>query len=160
MVKATVDLDPQEEVLGMIRRSPWMSLSRFVLAGLWILSAPLLFFPLIRLGGFGLLFVLLLLLTGLLYLRNVWKRWKETLVLVTNRRIIDIDHSHWRRRFVHEWPRAAMGKMTMTSGGLFMRLFRLSILTIHMKEPRLNIEIYGVQKAKHVKDWLDKVKSL
>jgi hypothetical protein len=160
MAKQGVELHKEEEVIGLIRRSRWMYAWSFTIGALWILLPIVLFFPLIRLGWFGWGLLVVGLLTGFVYLFAVRSRWHETILLITNERIVDIDRSHWRRRFVYEWPVHDVGKVTVESGGFILGLLRLKTLQIAMKNPKLRIEFHGVKKAERVKQLLDEVQSL
>ena len=160
MAKQGVELHKDEEVIGLIRRSRWMYAWGFSIGLLWTFLPIVLFFPLIRLGWFGWGLLIIGLLTGVFYLVAVWRRWHETMLLITNERIVDIDRSHWRRRFVYEWSVDDIDKVSFESGGFILKVLRLKTLQVAMKHPELRIEFHGVRQAERVKQLLDEVQSL
>ena len=160
MVRTNIDLRPNEEIIALIRRSPWMHAWGFAIGFLWTILPLVLFFPLIRLGWFGWGLLFLGFLSGLWYLLSIWKRWHETIFLITSERIIDVDRSHWRRMFIHEWTNHDLVSSKVEVEGVFMRLLGLRTLHIMMKDPKKRIECHGIKRAEHIKQLLDEVQSM
>lgn len=160
MAKVSIDLHPTEEIIALIRRSPFMYAWGFVIGVLWTVLSLVLFFPLIHLGWFGWCLLIFGFLSGCWYLTGIWRRWHETVFLVTSERIVDIDRSHWRRRFIYEWNVADLVSAKVESEGLLLRLFGLKTVHIMMKNPKMRIECHGIRHAENVKQLLDEVQSM
>ncbi len=160
MANHNLDLHPDEHVLGLIRASAWSYAPRFAFGALWVLVPFFLLFPLLVLGSFGVVFFLVLLGSGMVYLFKLWLRWQYTMLLVTDRRVIDIEQTGMFSRDLTELAWKDVRRIRTRQGRSWQRLFHIGAVQIKgRKRVGYNLELFGVRRVKLVGEFLNEVKS-
>lgn len=91
MEQSSIELHADEQVLAVVRSSFINEIGRFIFATLLVLAPFFFFFPLMKLGAFGLLLFIIVEGFAILYFGRLWITWYYTLLIVTQERIIDTD---------------------------------------------------------------------
>lgn len=153
-----IQLDPDEEVLGLVRRSLISESHRILLAFLWVLLPFFFFFPLIRLGLFGIVFGIGLAGSGMVYAARRWKMWMNTVLMITDRRIFDIDQIGFTKREVAELALAEVSQSSAKKQGMFQRMFDIGSVRVEtVKALSYDLEMEGVKSPMHVAELINEV---
>lgn len=161
MRRIPIKLHPDEEVLGLIRRSLWSRVRKIIIALLWILVPFFFFFPLLSLGGSGFGIFIFLLGSGLIYLIRQYLIWWQTMLLITDRRLVDIDQHSISQREICELTWDHVGAVSCSRRGLWNTLFDLGTVQIKTKnEQGYDLELTGVRHPEKIRDLLDEVQYL
>lgn len=146
-----VQLDQEEEVVGIVRRSFLAEFPRFVFALVWLLLPFFFLFPLLQLGMFGVVFMAVLLFSGLYYAVRQWVTWRYTMLLITDRRVIDVDQLGVFERTVSELDLEVITDVVHAPQGIIRRLFRIGAVRVETTKAHLfDLEISDVKRPKQV----------
>lgn len=85
-----VQLHDGEERCAVIRSAVFALMPRVTLGIAWTLVPFFFFFPLLRLGSFGIFFAAMLASSGLAYLFRLRVSWYHTALVATTTRVIDV----------------------------------------------------------------------
>lgn len=156
-----VTLQKDEEVLAVVRRSAFTIAWKILFTLAWFLVPFLFFFPLLRLGGVGVGIFFLLLGGAVLYGWHLWRRFMYTMLIVTDRRVIDVDQGSWRRRHVADLPlveiRTVVTERTSWIGGMF----GIGMIRIETGDgTSFDLEWDGVRQPQLLADLLREVQSI
>lgn len=147
-----VQLDRQEEVLGIVRRSLLSKWWRWLFATVWLLLPFFFFYPLIKIGLTGLIVFLVLIVSAVW---NAWRRWREwyyTMFLITDRRIIDIDQRGLFHREVEELAFKDVSEVKVEQS-TFQKLGGTGSIRVHtIQAQKFDLELAGVRHPEHVRD--------
>ena len=155
-----IDLGRDEEVIAVVRKSILLEISRFFFGLVWIFLPFFFFFPIMRLGTVGIVFFLITVLSGLLYLIRIWNIWRLSILVVTDRRIIDIHQTGIMKKEIHELRCVKIRSVRSKKIGV-VGVFNLGALRIHSKKSQeFDIEFYGVKQPDHVRELILEVKCL
>ncbi|MBU0614300.1 PH domain-containing protein [Patescibacteria group bacterium] len=146
-----VQLDIEEDVLGIVRRSPWTRWRAFAFSGVWFVVPFFFFFPLLILGLFGLIIFLIFAGTGAYSLLRTWIAWKHTMLLITDRRIIDIDQQSIFKKDITEIDICNVKDAIFEIKGFWNKRLGLGDIIIHTKRSEdFDIEMSGVKNPEVV----------
>lgn len=158
MRRLPVKLHQNEELLGVIRRSLLSRARKIVIAVVWILIPFFFFFPLLQLGGSGLGIFIFLLAGGIIYLVRQYLIWANSLLIITDQRLIDVDQRALTAREINEVILADVSEVTCLRRGLWNSLFNLGTIHVATKSSRgYDLELSGVRRPEKVRDLLDEV---
>lgn len=156
-----VTLQKDEEVLAVIRRSFLTVIFKMLFTLAWFLLPFLFFFPLLRLGGVGIAVFALLLCGAVLYAWRFWKTFRQTMLIVTDRRVIDVDQSSWRTSQIVDIPLAEVKTVVTERESFIGGLFGLGMIRIETGDgASFDVEWSGVRHPQVVADLLREVQSL
>ena len=156
-----ITLEPNEEMLGFIRRRWVMEVPRLLFAALWICTPFFFFFPLLSLGLFGFVGFVILLLTGIMYAGKRYVMWHKSALLVTTGRVVDVDQVGLFRRRITEIRYPDIESVRLLDGGLFMKVFHTGSMHIATTEVHTcDIELLGIHRPEHVRDLILEVQCL
>jgi uncharacterized membrane protein YqjE len=156
-----VTLQKDEEVLAVVRRSAFTVIFKILFTLVWFLLPFLFFFPLLRLGGVGIAVFALLLCGALFYAWRFWKTFRQTMLIVTDRRVIDVDQSSWRTSQMVDVPLAEVKTVVTERESFIGGLFDLGMIRIETGDgASFDLEWSGVRHPQVVADLLREVRSL
>lgn len=148
-----VQLDSQEEVIGVVRRSFIAESPRLGFALVWLLLPFFFLFPLLQLGAFGVVFFCLLIISGIYYGVRQWLSWRFTMLLITDQRVIDIDQLGVFERTVSELSYDIITDVTVSYSGVIRRLFRIGVVRVETTQAHMfDLEMLNVADPKKVRD--------
>ncbi len=129
-IEHNIPLKPDEDTLVVIREHLAPRMPRFVLYTLLTCLPFFFIFPLFRQGLIGVIgFFILLLVPLTLFLRE-YRRWADTLLIVTDRRIIDVERRGFFDREVCEAAYSEIDEVTFRVKGLVPTVFRYGMIDV------------------------------
>ena len=151
-INGLVQLKPEEDVLLITHQSiiPWIP--RVVLAFIWLVLPFFLLFPLFHLGLIGATFFLVLLFSGVLYAIRLTLMWRNSVFIITDRRIIDVDQRGMFSRVVSEAVYAVIADVSYSVRGVLPTVFRFGNVMIQTHGSAVNLEVYRVHRPNMVHD--------
>jgi len=157
----TVELQPEEQVLAVVRGSICREMPRFVIAVIFILIPFFFFFPLLRLGGFGLVLFIVILGFALLYASRLWVMWFYSVLIITDERIIDSEQLGLFEREISEIDIPDIDIVETERKGLIQRIWRLSTLYIRTrKEHTFDIKVPDLRNSDKFESLLESVQDI
>lgn len=146
-----IPLHEGEERIAIIRADALVYAPRLAFGVCWFLTPFFFFFPLLRLGWFGLGFAALLALGGLVYLCALRAAWHGTALVLTTERCIDVE----RRGFAP--PRiVAVPWRSVTGVHVRRRTIRIELDDGH----DFALEFTGIRNPSRVRSLLNEVQCL
>ncbi len=156
-----VKLHPDEEVLGVVRRSLLSKARKILIALIWLLLPFFFFFPLLQLGGSGLGIFIFLLGSGLVYFLRQYFMWIGSQLIITDQRLIDVDQRSVSVREINEVPLSDVAEVSCARRGIWNSIFNLGTVRVGTKSSRgYDLELSGVRRPEAVRDLLDEVQYL
>ena len=137
-----IGLHDSEEIVEVVHQHPISHACRFVLFLCWLLIPFVLLYPLLQVSSIGIPAFLLFILSAALYGFLAFRQWDHTALILTTRRIIDIDQRGWRERIVTQIPLSRVIEVTHRTGGIFSALLRTGILTVRTSPRFPDIEFF------------------
>lgn len=150
-----IQLKDGEEVLEIVHESliPWIP--KFVFVLLFLALPFFLLFPLFREGmvGIGIFFVLLALASVLLF--RTFVLWSRTLLLITDKRVIDHDQAGLFSWVLSEARFHQVDEVSYQIKGFWATIFRYGSLRIHMHGNAADIEFCHIAYPARIADLLN-----
>lgn len=149
-------LKQEEEILGIIRQSPFAYAGRGAFAVLWILVPFFFFFPLMRLGPFGFVIFIALAASGFLYAAREWTMWNHTMLIVTDQRVIDVEHQGFFEREIMDVELKLISKAGVLKRGRLKKLLRVGTVKVKLKKAQaFDIELDAVRNPEQARDLIN-----
>lgn len=156
-----VQLHDDEERYAVIRASVVSYMPRLAWGTVWVLSPFLFFFPLLRLGWIGVAFIILLALSGVLYLLNVRASWYGSGFLVTSQRCIDVTRKGVGPPAVTDATWRDTADITVVPGRIWQRLLGLGTVRVDLRSPSpFSFVLRGVRRPELVVELLTEVQCM
>lgn len=153
-----VELNENEERIAVIRSSVRLYVPRILFGVVWVLSPFYLLFPLLRLGKFGVVFAVLLGVSGVAYLVSIRATWYGTALLLTNQRCVDVVRRGLGPPSVTFVPWSAVAGVRALHGGFLKKLWGLSTLRVDLDASKpFAFELAGVRHVERVRDLVHEV---
>ncbi len=147
-----VQLDPKEEVLGIVRRSPFFKWWKWLIVVIWLLLPFFFFYPLMELGGVGILIFLALFISAIW---NAWRRrqeWLYTMFIVTDSRVIDVDQHGLLKRSVSELAMKDVSDVSVRQTR-WQKIVNLGTVRIETSEAnQFDLELTGVHNPQRIRN--------
>lgn len=155
----TRHLGEGEEVLAIVRRYPW-SMVFPALVAMVILLAPFFFlFPLLRLGSWGVLLILLLMAVGLFLCLRLVVLYSLNALILTTKRLIDVDQRGFFHRVVSESTYEKIQDVSFSLKGIGQTLFRYGTVHIQTAGSQVNLEIHNVRHPERVQELITRIQT-
>lgn len=150
----TKNLQEGEEIRLVVRRYPLTMFWPGLLCSLLILLPFFFLFPLLKLGSWGMAIFFGVGLVGVIAaLRLIVLYWYNAL-LITNRRVIDIDQRGFFHRVVSETTYDKVQDVSIAVRGIAQTLLRCGSVQIQTAGSQANIEVRDVQHPAKVQQLL------
>lgn len=140
-----IELKGEEQVLLTVHGSLIPLWSKILLAFVWLVLPFFLLFPLFRMHLLGIIIFLLLLFSALLYAYRTFQIWHDSVFLVTDRRLVDMDRRGLWARVVSEVSYPDVEDVSYAIDGLFATIFRYGTLTVQMAGNAVELQVYNVR---------------
>jgi hypothetical protein len=158
-IDASIQLKPEEEVLEVVREDIVPHLPKFFLHILWFVTPFFFLFPLFREGWVGVLIFFGLVGTAAIVGLRAYVKWANTMLVVTDRRVIDVERRAFFDRIVSEAPYAHIEDVTYRVSGIVPTLFRHGDLRIHVAGTAADIEFRRAARPSRIHDLLNDLRS-
>lgn len=160
MLPKGVVLEEQETVLALVRRRLFRIVPRLLFASTLTLLPFFFFFPLIAMGWFGVIVFLTVFGFGLYALLKTFFSWRETHLLVTTKRVIDIECTSPFVCHMTDIPLEHITNIHVHMHGLW-KIFQVGSLLIETNDMQtFDIECQHIHRPKHVRDLILEVQSI
>lgn len=126
------ELKPHEEVLAMVRQSLIPVCWKFLGLIFWLLIPFFFLFPLIHQGIWGVLVFMVLVISGVILLLREYLRWSGTLLIVTDKRVIDLDRRGFFDRVVTEASYLQIDEASYRVKGFWATVFRYGSIRLDL----------------------------
>lgn len=124
MNKHTFELKPHEEVLATVRESMIPNFWGFFLYIVWLLVPFFFLFPLFRQGIAGMIVFFGLAGSGFVLLLRRYIRWRGSTLILTDKRVVDIDQKGFFDQIVTEAPYEQIDEASYRIKGFCATVFR------------------------------------
>lgn len=151
-LQRVIQLKPEEEILMAVREVALPRIPAFFMLALWFLLPFFLLFPLFRLGGLGVLGFFAILLPAIAFLWRAYRRWSDTMLVITDRRVIDIERRGLFDTQVCEASFADVDEVTFRIKGLFPTLCRYGDVEVKISGAAADIEFKRCKHPSRVHD--------
>lgn len=139
------NLKEGEELLQEVRRSLWSFFRHIVLAALFLFGPFFLLFPLLRIGSWGLLFfVVLLMIGGVLTLRAIIL-YRRNVLYITTERLIDVDQGGFFSHTVSETTYEKIQDVSYARTGVWQTVTGIGTVLIQTAGGGANLEAKDVR---------------
>jgi membrane protein YdbS with pleckstrin-like domain len=155
----TKNLKEGEEVLRYVRRSGWSVFFPAVVAAVVLLSPFFFLFPLLRLGPFGVVAIVVLLVVGVVIAVRVVVMYSFNVLMITTIRLIDIDQRGLFHREVSESTYEKIQDVSFSMKGIAQTVFRFGNLLIQTAGGQANLEQRNIREPEKVQDLILKLQS-
>ena len=154
-LKPFFQLKPHEEILETVHESVIPHLPRFVLFVL-LFALPFFFlFPLFQEGVVGVIVFFVLLLVTSVLLWRAFFRWKNTALVITDLRVVDLDQKGFFDRTVTESVYKQMDEVNYRVKGFFPTIFRYGTVRLHMNGSAADIEFKNIVRPARIHDLIN-----
>src|SRR3989339_1011860 len=152
-----------DEAIIRIVRVSWFHYRWNILQySILLISTCFFFYPLQTIGAWGIWIFLFLFLLSIIGFVRLYILWSLNVMLITNKRIIDIDQLHLFEKRVSECPLEHIQDIRYTMKGFFATLLQVGTVIIDSGSVRGHIEFTNIYHPAEVKDvimWTQKSKN-
>ena len=158
-IEKIIQLKPHEEILQVVRGSFVPRSGKFFLLGLWFLIPFFFLFPLFRLGTWGIIGFFILVLSGIFLFWRAYRTWSQTVFVITDLRIIDIDQHGFFDQTVTEVSYPKIEEVTYRIKGLLATLFRYGTLRLRVTGDAADIEFARAKFPAGIQELINDLRS-
>lgn len=148
-------LKPHEEILEIVRESMIPRAPKFSLYVLWLVVPFFFLFALFREGIVGVVIFFLVLVTALVFSWRAFFRWSNTVLVVTDMRIVDIDQKGFFDRTVTETSYKQIDEVNYRMKGFFSTIFRYGTIRLHLRGSAADIEFQSIVRPARIHDLIN-----
>jgi len=127
-----IELKAEEEVLKIERQSLLSFIPKIIIFAVWFVVPFFFVFALFRMGLFGVFIFLALIGTALIYGFVVFRKWAFTAIILTDRRVVDIDQKGIFDRQISETPFDAIDEVSYRIKGIMPTILRFGAVKIQI----------------------------
>lgn len=154
-IDKTIQLKPEEEVLEVVHEDVVPHLPKFGLLLLWFVIPFFFLFPLFREGLVGVLLFFALAGSAAAVFMRAYVKWANTVLVITDRRVIDVERRAFFDRVISETPYAHIDDVTYRVKGMIPTMFRYGDLRVHVAGAAADIEFRRVARPSRVHDLIN-----
>ncbi len=133
--------------------------SKIVVAFVWLVLPFFLLFPLFQMRLFGAILFLILLVSALLYAYRTFLVWHDSIFVVSDRRIVDVDRRGLWRRVVSEANLLEIEDVSYVIQGFWATIFRYGTVNVRVKGNNVELQIFNVRRPAKVHDLINDLRS-
>ncbi|MBN1779118.1 MAG: PH domain-containing protein [Candidatus Buchananbacteria bacterium] len=152
-------INEDEEVINIIRRSKFLLTIQLLSPILLVVVDFFLFYPLLRFGQIGTIIFLIILLLAIFWLVSVLVKWQATVFIITNQRLIDIDHKKLFNQIISEIPLDKIDEVVCQTGGLNQVLSRTGNLFITVTNGKSKYLIDNINRPYKIQQLINQLKN-
>lgn len=144
-------------MLALVRRTPLVVVAPTLLVAVLIIAPFFFLYPLLKLGFFGVLVVILSVLVGVfLGLRTLWVHQLNAFIL-TATRIVDVDQRGFFHRVVSETTFDKVQDVSYIIKGIAATIFRYGSVVVQTAGTAANLELNGARNPQRVQELILKL---
>jgi hypothetical protein len=149
-VRNKIAFKPEEELMRVIHESSCAYALKFFILGVWVILPFFFLFPLVRGGVPGIVLFFLLLIPGLFFLFRAYRKWSGTALVITDKRIIDLNQSHLFEHKVSEVYYRHIEDVVYRIRGFVPTICQYGDLRIKIKGDRADLIFHRVGRPERV----------
>ena len=135
-----IQLKADEDVLQEIRQHPLTHWREIMVFFIWFIAPFFFLFPLWQAGASGIFVFFFLAISSLFYGLRAFRKWKNTIFVVTDYRIVDLDQRGLLERVVSEIPLTKITDVSYRIKGFFPTLLHYGTLRVSTQGSSADIE--------------------
>lgn len=159
-IEDSIQLKVGEEVLEVVHEDLWPRAPGFLLYVFWFVAPFFFLFPLFREGLIGVVVFFALCGTALLFGYRAYRRWSGTVLVLTDRRVVDVDQRGLFDRVVSETPYTRIDDVTYHVKGFWPTLLRFGDIRIHVAGTAADIGAARVPHPARVHDLINDLRQV
>ncbi len=159
-VNEIIQLKVGEEVLEVVHEDLWPRAPGFLLNVFWFVTPFFFLFPLFREGVVGVIIFLLLITVALFFGARAYRRWSGTMLVLTDRRVVDVEQRGLFDRVVSETPYTRIDDVSYHVKGFWSTLFRFGDVHIHVAGTAADIAVSRVPHPARIHDLVNDLRQL
>lgn len=153
-----IQLKAHERVVATVREHAVTHLGGWILVSLLVLLPFFLAFPLFTQGTPGVIAFGFLLLVALVVCWARWRRYMGTVLIVTDRRVIDVEHPGLFGRRLTDVPYSRVDEVAYERRGLAAAFFRYATVRIVTSGTGADIEFVRAPGAERLRDLIESLR--
>jgi hypothetical protein len=157
-INRIIRLQPEEEIVAIVHQSIVPFLGRLLLALLWLLVPFFFMFPLWGAGPVGRAIFFCLAASGFLALVKILVKWSNTVLVLTDRRVVDIDQRALFDRVVSEAPFYAIDDVSYRVPGIVPTIFGYGHLRLLISGNAADIVFHRAKQPRRVHDLINELR--
>lgn len=150
MKQPAFELKPHEEILATVRQSLIPIFWKFLLFAFWLLIPFFFLFPLFREGVVGVIVFFGLVISGFALFLRQYLRWVGTTLIVTDKRVVDIDQRGFFDRIVTEASYSQIDEASYRVKGFWATVFRYGSIRLDLSGSAADIKFERVNRPARV----------
>lgn len=150
MKQQVFELKPHEEVLATVRESLIPNGWRFLIFIVWLLIPFFFLFPLFREGVGGMIVFFGLAASGLVLLLRQYIRWHGSTLIMTDKRVVDIEQKGFFDRVVTEAPYSQIDEASYRIKGFWATVFRYGVIRMDLSGSAADIEFQNIYRPSRI----------
>ncbi len=154
-----LQLKAEEDVLEVLHASMAPYVLKFSLMVIWLLLPFFFLFPLLREGTWGVWLLILWVLSGMIMLGRAYLKWARTVLVITDRRVVDHDQKGFFDRVVTEARYDQIDEVSYQVKGIASTLFRYGTLRVQLNGSAADIEVHHIKKPAKISDKINDLRS-
>lgn len=155
MNKQTFELKPHEEVLATVRESLIPNGWKFLIFIAWLLIPFFFLFPLFREGVGGMVVFFGLAASGFVLLLRQYIRWHGSTLILTDKRVVDIEQRGFFDQIVTEAPYAQIDEASYRIKGFWATVFRYGVIRLDLSGSAADIEFQYIYRPSRIHNLLN-----
>ena len=148
-------LKPKEEILETIREVWVTKFSRIAIIIIWFIVPFFFMFPLFGEGVFGVVFFFTLVFSALIIGWRWYVQWNQTVFVITDRRIVDVEQKGFFDRVVSELPFTHIDDVSFRVKGFVPTLLRYGTITIRTRGSAADLEFERAKYPERLHDLIN-----
>lgn len=145
-----INLQPGEEIRLVVRRSVLSWLSQEILVVIFIAGPFFFMYPLFRLGIYGIIIFLLILMLGLLVFIRIYLSYYFTVFVLTSSRMIDMERSGFTKMYITDIRYGKIQNISSQKEGFLNSIFGLGDVYINLTGGTSKIRLTRVRDFERV----------
>ncbi len=154
-IDKAIQLKPAEDVLEVVHEDIVPHLPRFFVLFLWVVIPFFFLFPLFREGWVGVIIFLGLFGSATYFFLRAYVRWSRTVLIVTDRRVIDVERKAFFDREISEISYPRIDEVSYRVKGVFPTLFRYGHIRLHVSGSAADIEFKNAARPSRIHDLIN-----
>lgn len=148
-----------EEVMLVVHGSLIPLWSKIAVAFVWLVLPFFLLFPLFQMHLFGVVLFFLLLVSALLYAYRTFRIWHDSVFVVSDRRLVDVDRRGLFSRVVSEASLLEVEDVSYVVQGFWATIFRYGTVNVRVKGNNVELQVFNVRRPAKVHDLINDLRN-
>jgi len=149
-ISKVLKLKEDEKVIRVIRHYFFVVIPSLVVSTLIVFMDFFLMFYFFSLGWWGTVMFFSILFIAVFYIIRLLFLWNRNLIIVTNKRLIDLESSGFFKKLVTDFPFKKIKNVTLDVNGIIRRIFRYGDIKLDIEAQPLGFRLYNIKKPAEI----------